>query len=490
MLTMIVGTNRPNSNTRKVAAQVQEVYRELKIPLAVIDLAELPPEIFSPTSYGQKPPSFRRFAEQVLASTGLIVVTPEYNGGMPGVLKYFIDMLKFPESFEGRPVCFVGLGAGMWGALRPVEQLQMIFGYRNALLYPERVFLPKINDLLDAQGKFTKPDLLDRLRVQARGFVRFVERVKLVKLRARVTSAPPLTPALSPLRGEGEDTVASLAQLRERLAVCSWSLQPQNPQQLIDWLKQLQIARLQIALDPIRANPEVWGNVGTLCALNGVEIVSGMVTTVGEDYSTMESIRRTGGIVPDQTWKENWRNLEVNAALARSLGLRLITFHAGFLPHDPNDPEFKKLLDRLRQVADLFAEFGLELGLETGQETAEALSEFLEVLERPNVGVNFDPANMILYDKGDPIEALRTLGPSLRQCHIKDATRTKKPGTWGEEVPAGKGEVDWPAFFGALREVGFGGYLSIEREAGQQRLQDIATGRQFVEGVWKKVEGV
>src|SRR5262247_1110694 len=125
MLTLIVGTNRPNSNTRKVATQVEEIYRELRASLNVIDLAKLPTEIFAPTSYAQKPPSFQRYAEQILGSTGLIVVTPEYNGGMPGVLKYFIDMLKFPESFEGRPVCFVGLGAGIWGALRPVEQLQM-----------------------------------------------------------------------------------------------------------------------------------------------------------------------------------------------------------------------------------------------------------------------------------------------------------------------------------------------------------------------------
>src|SRR5258707_11776946 len=149
MLTLIVGTNRPGSHPRKVARQVEEIYRELNVPLEVVDLAELPAEIFSPASYSQKPPSFSRFSAAILNSTGLIVVTPEYNGSVPGVLKYFIDMLKFPESFEGRPVCFVGLAAGMWGALRPIEQLQAIFGYRNAHLYPERVFLPKINDLLD-----------------------------------------------------------------------------------------------------------------------------------------------------------------------------------------------------------------------------------------------------------------------------------------------------------------------------------------------------
>jgi chromate reductase, NAD(P)H dehydrogenase (quinone) len=183
MLTLIVGTNRPGSNTRKVAHNVEAIYAKLGVPLQVLDLAKLPPEIFSSSSYAEKPKSFAPFADGVLQADGLIVVTPEYNGSVPGVLKYFIDMLKFPESFEQRPVCFVGLGAGMWGALRPVEQLQLIFGYRNAFVYPERVFMPKINDLLDDQGAFTDPELGGRLKAQAEGFISFVERLKLVKLR-------------------------------------------------------------------------------------------------------------------------------------------------------------------------------------------------------------------------------------------------------------------------------------------------------------------
>jgi len=183
MITLIVGTNRPGSNTRKVAAHVEEIYAVLKVPLRVLDLAQLPPEIFSPASYAEKPKSFKPFAEAVLQSDGLHVVTPEYNGSVPGVLKYFIDMLKFPESFEKRPVCFVGLAAGVWGALRPVEQLQAIFGYRNAYVFPERVFLPQINNLLDANGRLKDPELLGRLKKQAEGFVGFVEQLKNVKLR-------------------------------------------------------------------------------------------------------------------------------------------------------------------------------------------------------------------------------------------------------------------------------------------------------------------
>jgi NAD(P)H-dependent FMN reductase len=183
VLTLISGTNRPGSNTRKVAAQVEEIYRSLGVPLAVLDLAKLPPEIFAASSYGEKPKSFEPFAQGVLNATGLIVVTPEYNGGMPGVLKYFIDMLKFPESFDRRPACFVGLSAGQWGALRPVEQLQMIFGYRNAFLYPDRVFLPGIGDLLGEDGRLTDAELVKRLRAQAAGYVEFVEKLQGVKLR-------------------------------------------------------------------------------------------------------------------------------------------------------------------------------------------------------------------------------------------------------------------------------------------------------------------
>ncbi len=183
MITLLIGTNRPGSNTRKVARHLEEIYADLKVPLHVLDLAQLPPEICSPASYAEKPKSFQPFAEAILRAAGLHVITPEYNGSVPGILKYFIDMLKFPESFDRRPVCFTGLGAGVWGALRPVEQLQAIFGYRNAYIFPERVFLPRIKDLLDGDGRLNDPELLQRLQRQAEGFVDFVERLQKVKLR-------------------------------------------------------------------------------------------------------------------------------------------------------------------------------------------------------------------------------------------------------------------------------------------------------------------
>lgn len=178
MITILSGTNRPGSNTRKIAGHLKTVYESLSESPGFLDLAELPPGVFAPESYAQKPAAFAPFAHAVVEADGLVVVTPEYNGGIPGVLKYFIDLLPFPESFERKPVCFVGLAAGIWGALRPVEQLQSIFGYRNAFIYPERVFLPRVNDLLGEDGTLGDAASKKRLHEQAAGFVSFVHRLR------------------------------------------------------------------------------------------------------------------------------------------------------------------------------------------------------------------------------------------------------------------------------------------------------------------------
>lgn len=267
--------------------------------------------------------------------------------------------------------------------------------------------------------------------------------------------------------------------LNDRLAVCSWSLQPANADELLAHLRALDLPRVQLALDPMLESPALWQGFPPA----GVKVVSGMFGTIGEDYTTLETIRRTGGVVPDEHWEANWRHFQAAAALAAELGLRLVSFHAGFLPHEKTDPETIKLKDRLARIAACFAEKDINLGLETGQESAASLRDFLVDLACPNVGVNFDPANMILYGKGDPIEALRLLGPWIRQVHIKDANATKVPGTWGEEVVAGTGQVDWPAFFSTLAELGYTGDFCIEREAGRQRATDIRAAKEMVAAI-------
>lgn len=179
MIEIIAGTNRPGSNTLKAAQFIAQLYKKNGIgDVQVLSLTELPPEIFNPASYAEKPASFQAIQQRILDAEGLHIVTPEYNGSMPGVLKYFIDMLKFPESFEERPVCFTGVSAGMWGAIRPIEMLQLIFGYRNAFRYPHRVFMPGIGNLIDADGNITDADIVKRLEDQARGFADFCKKLK------------------------------------------------------------------------------------------------------------------------------------------------------------------------------------------------------------------------------------------------------------------------------------------------------------------------
>lgn len=265
-----------------------------------------------------------------------------------------------------------------------------------------------------------------------------------------------------------------------RIAVCSWSLLATDPHDLAAKLKSTGIDRVQLALDPLCEDPAVWGETQAVLSQAGITILSGMFGCVGEDYSTLDSIRVTGGIAPDATWERNLQNIRATVRIATKLGLELVTFHAGFVPHDPADPDFSKMVDRLAAVAEIFAAADMTVALETGQETAAGLASLLVALDRSNVTVNFDPANMLLYGKGDPVDAVRVLGRWIRQVHIKDAVQSAVPGTWGEEVAAGTGQVDWPAFFAALAEVGFAGDLVIEREAGDQRVTDIRLARELV----------
>lgn len=268
----------------------------------------------------------------------------------------------------------------------------------------------------------------------------------------------------------------------KRIGACSWSLRPQSPRELAERVRRVGVAIVQLALDPLRTG--AWSLEETVDALaaQGLSIRSGMMGMEGEDYSTLETIKATGGVRPTQHWNANLAAARANAKLAQRLGLRLVTFHAGFLPHERTDPERKLLLERLRALVDVFASEGVAVGFETGQESARTLLGVLAELERPSAGVNFDPANMLLYDMGDPVAALELLAPHVKQIHVKDARRTRTPGTWGEEVCVGTGEVDWQAFFAVAARERLDIDLMIEREAGEDRIGDMQRARELVTG--------
>lgn len=264
------------------------------------------------------------------------------------------------------------------------------------------------------------------------------------------------------------------------LGVCSWSLRCQSPSELVDRITSLGLSAVQLHLDPVRSWEWRPDETASRLKVARIQIASGMMAFKGEDYTTLDTIKTTGGVRLDDTWAENVRAAEGNAIMAYRFGIKLVTFHAGFLPHDAGDPERSKMIERLRQIIDIFAAKQIDVAFETGQESADTLLDVLKDLDRPTVGVNFDPANMILYAMGDPIEALRKLSRHVKQIHIKDAVATTTPGTWGSEVRAGTGGVDWKKFFAAVRETGINCNYMIEREAGDDRPGDIAAARDLV----------
>lgn len=259
------------------------------------------------------------------------------------------------------------------------------------------------------------------------------------------------------------------------IGVCSWSLQPADMADLVAKVRQLGLEHVQLGLlgllmlDDKRKHQEL----GHLRA-GGISFTGGMMSFPGEDYSTIAMIRETGGFVPDQLWPTRRALMVQGAKLAGELGIKTITSHVGFVPPS-NHPNYAAVIARIRDVAAFLGEQGIELLMETGQEGATELLQFLNDLSTRNVHINFDPANMILYGAGDPIDAIHTLGRHIRHVHVKDAKISNRPGVnWGEEVPFGTGEVDPAEFIAALKQAGYSGPLAIEREAGEQRVEDVA----------------
>ncbi|MEO8451581.1 MAG: sugar phosphate isomerase/epimerase family protein [Gemmatimonadota bacterium] len=261
---------------------------------------------------------------------------------------------------------------------------------------------------------------------------------------------------------------------RYRVAACSWSLEPESAEHLVSLLSASRQTSVQLALEPLRDGQWALAETRHALAEAQINVVSGMMSMAGEDYSSIESIARTGGIVPDETWEANRSAAARVAEIAQGLGLGLVTFHAGFVPEPRGGPAYRRVVDRLEAMARIFADCGARIGLETGQEPASRMAELLEDLAGTRIGVNFDPANLVLYGSGDPVAALTRLAPSVLQVHIKDALPPVRAGVWGVEVPVGEGAVDWPAFLDALDQCPVLDTLVIERESGRHRVADIA----------------
>lgn len=260
------------------------------------------------------------------------------------------------------------------------------------------------------------------------------------------------------------------------IGVCSWSLRAKDVEDLVAKTREVELSHVQLALGMLQFldDKRKHQQVGLL-RQSGITITGGMIGFPGEDYSSIATIRQTGGFLPDEQWEVR-RKIALDAGkLAQELSLSSVSTHVGFIPPS-SDARYPQIVERVGGVAREYGEMGLDMLMETGQERAPELLQFLNDCACRTLGVNFDPANMLLYGSGDPAEAVRTLGRHIRHVHVKDAKMSDQPGVkWGVEYPFGAGDVGAKQFIAILREVNYDGPLVIEREGGDDRIADVRT---------------
>lgn len=271
----------------------------------------------------------------------------------------------------------------------------------------------------------------------------------------------------------------------DMVGVCSWSLQVKNISELNGFTNNLGIQNVQIACgDPHHASWDEGDDMPIKAKNASFKLTGAMLGFPGEDYTTPQTIEKTGGFGDPATRPERLERFKWSLLRVQDLGVNDIMFHAGFIP-PMNDSGRKSFLQTLETVSTLANNSGVNVSFETGQESSELLFNTLKELDRSNLFVNFDPANMLLYDQGNPIEAVEMLGKYIRSVHLKDAKRPKIKSQWGEEVVLGKGEVNIPLFLKTLKKIGYSGAMSIEREAGtqQDRFNDILQAVEYLRGL-------
>ena len=201
----------------------------------------------------------------------------------------------------------------------------------------------------------------------------------------------------------------------------------------------------------------------------GIEVTCVFAGFEGESYADIPTVERTVGLVPKDLRDERIAELLDIAKFAAAMGVDTVGLHLGFVPHDASEPEYNEIVEATRRICDACGADGQKVHLETGQEPADVLEQFITTVDRANLFINFDPANMILYGCGEPLPALAQLGRFVRSVHCKDAKWSDQPGkTWGTETPLGQGDVDFRQFLKVLDSIGYTGPLTIEREIPQE----------------------
>jgi len=198
-------------------------------------------------------------------------------------------------------------------------------------------------------------------------------------------------------------------------------------------------------------------------AAAGMTLCGSFVGFEKEDYSSIAAIAATGGFAPDDAWPDRLQIARRVGELTAEMGVYTLAVHAGSVPDDASSPDFAKLVDRVGEVAEAASECGVRLLLETGQESARTLLRFLEAVDRPTVGVNFDPGNFVIYGTDEPAAAVSALKGCIELVHVKDAVRSSRPGVeYGRPAPLGTGDAAIPRVINKLRANRYAGPLLLE----------------------------
>jgi L-ribulose-5-phosphate 3-epimerase len=257
--------------------------------------------------------------------------------------------------------------------------------------------------------------------------------------------------------GVGKDPDASMAKVHDLgLPTC---------QTFVDDFEPGQAERLRQALDR-----------------HGIEATSLVVGGPGKEVWNFYQGPLTIGLVPRETRAARIAHIKRASDFAKQCGIPAVQTHCGFIPENPNDAAYRETVMAMREVAAYCKGNGQNFRYETGQETPITLVRAIQDVGMDNQGVNFDLANLILYGKANPVDAIELLGPYVQGIHAKDGLWPTNPKELGEEVPIGKGKVDFPRIIARLKELNYRGAVTIEREvSGAQQVEDVRAAKAYLE---------